>query len=334
MTPLVRSLRRTFPSAHIAALVRPFTKSVLENNPHLDEILLDDPHGEHHGTRGFWRQAGSLRRGRFDTALLLLSTKRLTWILFFAGIRRRISVGLIPYQVLTFTETVSRDNYTLPRHEADYCLDLGRRIGVDDNDLSTEVFLLDDERADARRLLERTGIVFDNSGHRDTLIGLHPGHGGSSPNWHVERYAELAERLLRARRDVRIVVTGGPDEARLAEHFERIGSDRIVMLIGDRPLRQLMAVISHLDVLVSSSTGPMHIAAALKVPTVSLFCPLGSCAPTLWGPQGNRSKIVLPPDDFCQTRCPGDPHRCEFGGGIDVDAVAAPVLEQIEIPET
>jgi heptosyltransferase-2 len=310
-------------------MVRPWTKAVIENNPNLDAILLDDTEGAHRGASGFWRQVRSLWGYRFDTALLLLPTRRLAWILFFAGIRRRITVGRILYQVLTFMETVSRNAYTQLRHEADYCLDLGRRIGIVDDELSTEVFLLDEEKADARRLLESAGVTFGGDGYRDTLVGLHPGHGSSSPNWRVERYAEFAERILRARGDVRIIVTGGPDEVEFASHFERIGSDRVTILIGDRPLRRVMAVISHLDVLVSSSTGPMHIAAALGVPTVSLFCPISACSPTLWGPQGNRSKIVMPRSDFCQRQCPGDPHRCEFEGGIDVDTVAASVLTHV-----
>jgi len=91
-----------------------------------------------------------------------------------------------------------------------------------------------------------------------------------------------------------------------------------------------MAAISHFDVLVSSSTGPMHIAAALRVPTVSLFCPIESCSPKLWGPQGNRADIVLPADDYCQKRCSGDPHRCDFEGGIEVDTVADRILRSID----
>jgi len=182
-TPLIRALRRTFPSAYIAAMVRPYTRAVLENNPHLDDILLDDPDGEHAGRRGFWRQVLAVRRHRFDTALLLLPTRRLAWILFMAGIRRRVSVGLILYEVLTFMETVSRKGYKPLRHEADYCLDLGRKIGVDGGDLDTEIFLTDGERADARALLEGQGIVFRDGRREDTLIGVHPGHGGSSPNW-------------------------------------------------------------------------------------------------------------------------------------------------------
>ena len=38
----------------------------------------------------------------------------------------------------------------------------------------------------------------------------------------------------------------------------------------------------------------MHICAALKVPTLTFFCPLTACSPKLWGPLGNRSDIVLP----------------------------------------
>ena len=107
-TPLIRGLRRRFPGAYIAAMVRPYTRELLLQNPHLDEILVDDPDGAHAGGRGFWGQVRLLRKHRFDTALLLLPTERLAWILFFSGIRTRVSVGLRLYQALTFMKTVSR----------------------------------------------------------------------------------------------------------------------------------------------------------------------------------------------------------------------------------
>ena len=88
-------------------------------------------------------------------------------------------------------------------------------------------------------------------------------------------------------------------------------------------LRQSIINFSTLDVLVSASTGPMHICAALKVPTISLFCPLPACSPKLWGPLGNNSEIILPEENYCSTVCPGDPHICNFGGkgGIDNEKV-------------
>lgn len=317
-TPLLRALRRTFPQAYLAALVRPYARPVLEGNPHLDEILVDDRDGAHRGTAGFWRQVAALRRRRFDTALLLLPTSRAAWLLFFAGIPRRIGVGRKFYEVVTGMQSVSRNGYVPLRHEADYCLDLGRRLGVRSDDLATEVHLTPAERARARTRLEAAGV---RRGER--LVGLHPGHGGSSPNWEPQRYVDLARALLaRAPDDVRVVVTGEEKEIALPQ------AARVTDLRGAHPLRDVIASLAELDLFVSSSTGPMHLAAACGVPTVSLFCPLPACSPTLWGPCGNRAGFVLPPAGFCQGRCAGDPKICRFEE-IAVEQVAAQILEAL-----
>jgi heptosyltransferase-2 len=67
----------------------------------------------------------------------------------------------------------------------------------------------------------------------------------------------------------------------------------------------------------------MHICAALKIPTLSIFCPLPACSPKLWGPLGNKSEIILPEENYCSLICPGDPHICDFGGdgGIDSEKI-------------
>jgi heptosyltransferase-2 len=318
-TPLLRALRRTFPEARVAALVRSYAQDLLLGNPHLDEVLVDDRAGAHAGKRGFLRLVSDLRRRRFDTALLLLPTSRTAWALALAGIRRRIGVGRKFYEVATFMESVSRHKYVPLRHEADYCLDLGRRLGVragdGPEDLATEVFVADAERAAARQRLASAGVR-----PGDRIVGVHAGHGGSSPNWEASRYADLTARILaRTGGGVRIALTGEEPAPSFPLH------PRLLDLRGSRPLRQLVADISQLDCLVSSSTGPMHIAAALRVPTVSLFCPLPACSNELWGPRGNTARVLLPPAGYCQGRCPGDPKRCRLEE-IDVETVAGAVL--------
>ena len=106
-TPVIRALRRHFPDAFLAAMVRPATEPVLRGNPHLDEILIDDWEQTHAGTRGALDRRRLLRARRFDTALMLLPTERHAWMTVLAGIRTRIGVGTKLYQVLTFTRTVS-----------------------------------------------------------------------------------------------------------------------------------------------------------------------------------------------------------------------------------
>lgn len=317
-TPLVRALRRTFPGAFLAALVRPYARDLLLHNPHLNEVLVDDADARHAGRAGFRCLVRELRAWRFDTALLLLPTKRAAYALFWAGIPRRVGVGRKPYEVLTLMQSVSRHKYIPLRHEADYCLDLGRKIGVRagnaPEDLAAELFVTPDERAAARARHAARGVAAG-----DVLVGIHPTSGGSSPNWEPARYVQLAAQLLATFPEhVRIVVTGEEREPVFP------ASPRILDARGKRPLRELLADLATLQVLVSASTGPMHAAAALRVPTVSLFCPLPACSPQLWGPQGNTAHFVMPPDGCCPGRCPRDPKACRFEE-IDAGTVAASV---------
>ncbi len=310
-TPVVRALRTTFPDAYIAALVRPVTEAVLRHNPHLDEILIDDWEQTHAGFGGFIDRLRMLRRRRFDTALMLLPTERHAWMTFLAGIRTRIGVGTKLYQVLTFARGVSRNKYVPLRHEADYCMDLARAIGVRSEDLRTEAFLTDAEMHAAGDRLRALGRRADAP-----LISVHPEHGRSAPNWTTALYGEFITRALAEIPDAQVLVNITPGNIVARAFFEQFRSPAVLFPDGSGDLRLLMGLIAQSDVVVSASTGPMHLAAALDTPTVSMFCPLTACSPELWGPKGNQARIILPPGNYCQTRCPGDPHVCTFEGGI------------------
>ena len=141
---------------------------------------------------------------------------------------------------------------------------------------------------------------------------------------------ELAGTILERHPSARVVVTGSEAEQDFSRAFAELKSTRLIDLVGALTLRELMAVISRYSLLVSASTGPMHIAAGLGVPTVSLFCPLTACSVRLWGPQGNRAEVLLPSEGYCQQQCPGDPHICQFEGGIHVAQVADTVARMLE----
>ncbi len=317
-TPLIRALRQTFPDAFIAAMVQPYARDVLLHNPHLNEIIADDFNGSDKGRGGFWRKAKNLHRLKFDTALLLLPTERAAWMTFFAGIPLRVGVGTKLYGVLTFMRGVSRQNYLPLRHEADYCMDLGRKIDARSDDLSTEVFLTNEERRAGKQILCDAGVK-----RGDTVIGFHVGSGNSSPNWAPERYGELAQYLAaRTPDNLKIIYTDGTNQVQLPT------SNRIFDLRSKLTLRELISVLGNLTLLFSSSTGPMHIAAGLKIPTVSLFSPLSACSPTLWGPKGNENRVLLPPEGFCQIRCAGDPKRCNLEE-LTVEHAAVAILDAI-----
>ncbi|MBI4551202.1 MAG: glycosyltransferase family 9 protein [Candidatus Latescibacteria bacterium] len=321
-TPVLRALRRQWPEAYLAMLVRPYSRDVLVANPWLDEILTDEADGSDRGVVGFMRQVGRLRTRRFDVALMLLPTMRIAWMLFLAGIPHRVGVGRTMYQALTLTRSVSRRRYIPLRHEADYCLDLARAIGVETEDVRPAVFLTEAEREAARSLLRAEGAT------DRPLIGLHPGNGRNAPNWPPETYGTLADRMAGRWWGATLLVTGSAAEQGLIDRMRTGTTARLVSLAGRLDLRQLMAVIAELDLLVSSSTGPMHLAAALGVPTVSLFCPLPARSPGRWGPLSARSIVLLPPGHGCET-CERGP-MCDLAG-ISVETVVEAVARTLAV---
>lgn len=301
-TPLIKAVKRSFPDSFVGVMVGSYTAPLLDGNPYIDVIITDDPEGKDAGKSGFWNQVSELRKYKFDTGLMPLPRERHAWMMLLAGIKTRIGVGGKIYQILTGTKSVSRNKYIPLRHEADYVMDLGRRIGITTDELLPEVFLTDKERKKAKIFFEERGIDFSKP-----LVGINPGSKGSSPNWPPEKYVQLAEQLVD---DVQLFINVGPKNSGLEKYFSHLNTRSIVYAPND--LRELMQLVSQLSVLMAPSTGTLHIAAALKIPTVALFCPLSACSPQLWGPLGNTAEIILPPEGYCQYRCPGNPKICPF----------------------
>jgi heptosyltransferase-2 len=311
-TPLPREIKKTFPDSFVAVLVRKYTQDIYINNPNVDEIILIDDCDN--SLKSFFRKVKELRSYKFTHSLTLLPTERLNYLLFFAGIPYRVGVGHKFYQFITFTKYVSRNKYIPLRHEADYCMDLARKIGVQTDDLSTEIFLTNEEKISVS---EKRNKYLDGKKY---LIGIHTTSGNSAPNWSIKTYKELIEKLSQ-REYLKIIVTDDkvPDEIK--------SIDNVLYPNLGLKLRESFLNFSVLDLLISASTGPMHIAAALKVKTLSMFCPMTACSPKLWGPKGNNSVIVRPEEYYCNSVCPGDPKKCTFegAGGITIERIISEV---------
>lgn len=308
-TPIPREIKKIYPNSFVSVLVKKYTKDIYLNNPYVDEIIQYD--GEDNSKlKSFWQLVSEIRSFKFTHAFMLLPNERLNWILFFSGIPNRIGVGHKLYQFLSFSKYVDRKKYIPLRHEADYCLDMIRKIGIEPKSLEPEIFLSANEKTKHDEIKKKLAP------NGELLIGINTTSGKSSPNLTVKEYRKLIVRLSEEK-NIRVVVTDDnpPDEIK---NIERVIYPNIGL-----SLRESIINFSTLDVLISASTGPMHICAALKVPTISMFCPLPACSPKLWGPLGNKSKIILPEEKYCSTVCPGDPHVCDFSGkgGIDSQIV-------------
>lgn len=150
------------------------------------------------------------------------------------------------------------------------------------------------------------------------LAGLFAGaEFGPSKRWPWKRFARLATELRRARPDLRQVIVAGPGEVWLGVRIHE-ESGKIHPLVGpDLDLGDLAAVLSHLDVLVTNDSGPMHLAAALGVPCVALFGPTN---PERTAPAGADHRVLYT-DRWCspcfRKRCPLLHHKCLRDIGVE-----------------
>ncbi|MFO7444836.1 MAG: glycosyltransferase family 9 protein [Ignavibacteriaceae bacterium] len=301
-TSLPREIKNQHPDSFVAILARSYTKDIYSYNPYVDEIILIDKPGQ-----TSLDLVKRIRNYSFTHGIMLLPTERVNWILFFSGIKTRIGVGHKFYQFITNTKSVYRRKYNPLRHEADYCADSIRKIGIKVTSLDSEIHLTEDEKGKSRISKDK---LCPNG---EFLIGVNSTSGMSAPNMKPGEYRKLIEKLS-LNNNIKIAVTD------LAIPGELKDIPGIIYLNEGNSLRESIINFSALDLLISASTGPMHIASALEVPTLSLFCPLPACSPDLWRPMGNKQEIILPGNDYCGVVCPGDPKKCDFSGDRGINA--------------
>ncbi len=122
--------------------------------------------------------------------------------------------------------------------------------------------------AEARELLEGAGLA-----GRGPLVGLNPACKVASKLWPLDRFGELARRII-GELDARIVLTGDREERPRAEEIARhLPPDRVLITSGELPLPVSAALISLLDLFVTLDSGLMHLAWVYGVPTVGIFGP-------------------------------------------------------------
>jgi len=144
-------------------------------------------------------------------------------------------------------------------------------------------------------------------------VVIHPG-GVSARHWRPAHYRDLAQTL--AQQGYAVVLTGSQVERDqfLSKALNGVVlHPRVINLMGQLTVRELMAVIGAAQVVVSGATGPAHLAAALSVPTVSLFDPRWNNLPTRWKPLG-RGVLLRPDVPTCET-CIGE--ACPYWDCMD-----------------
>jgi heptosyltransferase-3 len=280
--PVLSVLKARAPGLEVDALVYDDTAPMLEGHPALAQL---------HTVGRRWRELGpvdrffheknlfgKLRARGYDLIVHLSEQPRGAWLARWLGARYSVAPKMAErgkYWQRSFTHyypLVAR------RHMVEVNLDALRRIGVQ-------------PALDERKVTFVPGVQAEQA--VDKLLGggpfihLHPASRWRFKCWTAEKNAELIDRF--AAEGHQVVVTAAPDETQMIDEILAKARARPLNLAGKLTLKQLGALAARARLFVGVDSMPMHLAAAMGVPTVALFGPSGESE---WGPWNVAHRVV------------------------------------------
>ena len=289
-TPFLKSLRDKFPDSVIDVYVSPWGEEALSNNPRINNVfVVKTTLYEKTGTsRPSWGSvfgvASLLKLKQYDLGISVRGDLREILMLKFGKARAIASYGITGGGFLL---DISPE-YKFGGHEIDINLSLASSLGCSNLLRDTEFFVSEE----LRKKTELLGLKLKKYGV------LHTGSGAPVKRWHPYKYAKLIS-LLQKDGVQQIVLIGSADETDSV--FKALASsENIIDLGGKTTLGELGAVVSEAAFFVGTDSGPAHIAAALKVPSVIIFS--GANLPTRWAPQGSNITVIYR-DTSCSPCC-------------------------------
>jgi len=327
-TPALMDLRDNFPCATITLWARPAIVDLLRGCPVFDNLLIDDRKEKQEGLAGTFSLISMINKRHFDLTVLFPNAFDSAWMTFLARIPHRWGYAADGRKWL-LTKAIPVPAHRLTTHHVYYYQGLIQGLGLQSQQRAPSLPIHPDAERQVNQKFPELSV-----GNRTWFVGVNPGAVyGSAKRWLPERFAEVAETLVnRLQEDlvpsqrVQCVVVGGPGEESLGQRLASSMRSSPVVLSGKTSVGDLMVILKRCSVFITNDTGPMHMADALGVPTISIFGPTN---PRRTAPFRQQQGVVHRPVSCAPCRfrhCPID-HRCMTG--ISVDDVLTPALEQV-----
>ncbi len=286
-TPAIKALREQYPTARISILVASATFDLVNGNPYVDEILVDDRPGAHKGLLGFWRLIRELRSKRFDLAVIFHTKRRTNMAAALASIPYRLGYKNNKFGFL-LSHPLKDVRHFGQKHEAEYCMDVLKVIGIENNGLDIFVPLQKEAEGWVHDWMR------DNNLKPHEFIVIHPGSSDIAKCWPTANFALLMDRLAE-KYALKIVLIGSFQTAPVADEIIKLaGKAALINLTGKTSLAQTVSLLRQARLLISNDSGPVHIAAGVGTSVISLFLrDQPGINAERWRPLGNKGLVLV-----------------------------------------
>lgn len=283
-TPAIRAVRKRFPNAYIAIVVREYTASMMLGNPSVDKVIVFSEK-LHYWTWKKWRRFWQEVRddGGYDCAIVLNTVSRsMTSDIIAVLSRARIIVGpRQPSQDNGHTEriyTIVTERDPAAKSEIERNLDIVKALGAVENNHEYDFVLTEEEKAQSLTVVHSMGMKFSRP-----MLGVHFGAENPAKRLPLETLAMVIDESVEKFGYDVVLLRGPGEEQRLEKlmHLVKVPVHAAPVL----PLRIAAAVIGRCSLFLCNDTGTLHIASGLRVPTVSFHA---LTDPAIWKPAHPR----------------------------------------------
>jgi heptosyltransferase-2 len=317
-TPVISAIKTIYPQAQLWMMTTPPAADLVRRDPLLSGVVTYDKRSRQSGLFGLLQMSRKLKAMQFDKVYSLHRSFRTSLLLYLAGIPVRIGCADAKLRFL-YHEVKKRD---LHRHDVIRNLSILSGEGEFDPD-TLEMRLHPPLPGEID-----PGLVQRLERSRPYAV-LVPGSAWKTKMWHWQGFRQVAQYLIS--RNINVVLLGAGSEqetcAAVAQGLE------VINLAGSTGIAEAMYVIQQARLMVCNDSMSLHMASALKIPTVVVFC---ATSPEFgYGPWKNRAIVVEHPNLSCKpcrphgsTQCPNGTEACMKDLGAD-DVIKA-VNELIE----
>jgi len=307
--PSLAALRKRYPDAHITWVIEEDSADIIGGHPCLDRIVVSRRKSwvkNLRTLRNVRKTIGdirsfiaTLRDRKYDLVVDFHGLLKSSIIVLLSGGRRRIGYNSMQeLSGLFLNDKVYED---MEKHAVDRYLDLPRHLGADTDTPEFYIHIEEENRRSVEHLLGENGINV-----KEPFVSVNPVALWDTKMWEDDKFAQLCDRIVEEL-SLKVVFTGGRDRETV-EHIRSLMHLPSVDLAGKTTLRDLAYLYELSSLVVTTDSGPMHVAAAVGTPTVALF---GSTDPARTGPYGEGHTVIrkdLPCSPCFLKRC--ETRRC------------------------
>lgn len=292
--PALNAIRQHYPDARITWLVEEAAYDLVEGHEALNRVLVSKRKRWLKALRGpgcfkavkeAYNFLKELRDTRYDLILDFQALLKSGILIALAKGERKVGFGRglehMEHSYIFLNERIPAVD--MEHHALSRGLMLLNALGIPTPEVEYKLPLFDNDYQKVDDLLRQSD--FENP---QQITAIHPAAKWATKLWSHHKFAQLADSLIE-QFGSGIVFTGSPSDCSTLDDIVSKMRGRAANLAGETTLKVLAALYSRAQMVVSTDTGPMHLAAAVGTPVVALF---GPTAPWRTGPYGSVHQIV------------------------------------------